>query len=97
MKYKINWIGIFIVIGYSMLFGFLAIGLPQKICLINSWESNCFYGLWASYVSMLILGYVFLSNFKMSIPKKKGELSLIEKIKIFLIKRRRRYKKHGKG
>ena len=61
-KRKLNWLKFFNLVMYSMIFSFLAIGLPKKICILNGWNINCVYGEFATYVILMILSIVFFTD-----------------------------------
>ena len=54
---------------YACLLGFLALGLPQKICSLNSFQIDCVYGQWAFFVVVSILSVVFLTDLKFFIKQ----------------------------
>ena len=68
-KEGINWTGLFILIGYSSLLGFLALGLPQKICTLNGLLVNCGYGRFAAYVCIMLLFWIFTKDIKLTLVK----------------------------
>lgn len=65
MKHRFNISGFIILISYVSLLGVLAIGFPQKICLINRLEVNCMYGAFTSYVIIALLFWVFTKDIKL--------------------------------
>lgn len=72
MSTKINWAKIFCFFVYSSILAFLALGLPQKICLLNGLSIDCGYGAWASYVVVILLFSVFFGDLKSFFIKKEG-------------------------
>jgi hypothetical protein len=68
-KYKINWTGIILIFLINSIFAFLIIGLPEKVCLIN-----CDYGIWASYVVMGCLSYLFLKDIRLTKERAEEEV-----------------------
>jgi len=63
---KIDWNGIFYLVIYSSIFGLLAVGLPEKICKLNGFYIDCFYGKFASCVVLMLIFYVFSKDIEIT-------------------------------
>lgn len=63
-KTKIDWISSFYLISLGYILGFLAIGLPQKICKLNGFANNCTYGIVASYTMICLFFWLLTKDIK---------------------------------
>jgi len=68
---KLNWIGIFNLIGGAIILSIVGYGLPNTICMINQLGFDCAYGKFASYFGVILLFYLCFGNIKLVKIKEK--------------------------
>jgi len=73
-KNKINWSGIILIVEYAVILGFLALGLPQKICKLNGLTINCGYGRFAAYVCIVLLFWMITRDIKVQYSQSHGKV-----------------------
>jgi len=76
---RVNLLGLFNLVMYSMLFGILGLGLPKTINFINGFKESSLYGHFASYVVLIILFFIFFKDTKL-IKKRESYFIYLEKI-----------------
>ena len=55
-KYKINYVGVFIILISAAILSFIGMALPNHIASFN--YGNIVYGTWASYFMVILLFYL---------------------------------------
>ena len=57
---KINWLGIYNIVIFAVIFSIIGMSLPETIARLNA--NNLAYGTFASYVVSLLLFYLFIKD-----------------------------------
>ena len=70
-KIKTNWIGVLTIIMAAILLGFIGLSLPDTINKMNGLSSGSMYGIWGSYVVVILLFQVL--TFDISLTKEVKE------------------------
>lgn len=71
MKEKIDWLGMFNVTIFAIIFATIGISLPATINKINGFPIEAFYGHWASYVISILLFFLVAGGTQLTKEVKK--------------------------
>lgn len=69
MKDELNWVGILLIIAWSCLFALIGIGIIPVVLKVNNYHVSYFYAQWVSYMTIILISYLFFKDIKLTIKR----------------------------